>query len=182
MRRSAIVTIIVVILVIAAVVYALSRRNANNGSNSTSQTQTSQPADNGSSGTSSNGTSGTTANNGQTGTAILTLNTATNPTLGSILVGPNGMTLYMYSKDTQNKSNCTGPCAVNWPPYTVTATSASNLAGALNVTGKIGTTTRADGTMQVTYNGQPLYYYIKDKNPGDVTGQNVGGVWFVVHP
>ena len=44
----------------------------------------------------------------------------------------------------------------------------------------LGTTTRTDGTVQVTYNGWPLYYYVKDKAPGDVTGQDVGGVWYVV--
>ena len=46
----------------------------------------------------------------------------------------------------------------------------------------LGTTTRKDGTTQVTYNGWPLYYYVKDQKPGDVTGQDVGDVWYVLSP
>jgi len=48
--------------------------------------------------------------------------------------------------------------------------------------GAIATTTRTDGSLQVTYNGMPLYYWASDQKPGDTTGQNVGGVWFVVNP
>lgn len=182
MRRSAIITVIIVVLIIAAGAYALSRRNSSSNNNSstsngqTSQDQTAQSSQ------PETGTAGGSANNGQNGTSVLTLNTATDPKLGTMLVATNGMTLYYYTKDTANVSNCTGQCAVNWPPYTVNAANASNLAGGLNVTGKIGTITRADGTTQLTYNGKPLYFYIKDKKPGDVTGQNVGGVWFVVTP
>jgi predicted lipoprotein with Yx(FWY)xxD motif len=111
---------------------------------------------------------------------VLTLNTATNPTLGEYIVSSNGMTLYMYTKDTSGVSNCTGVCAQNWPPYTVS--SAATLNGAAGMTGTISTLTRADGGVQVTYKGSPLYYYVKDAKPGDVTGQGVGGVWFVVKP
>ena len=58
----------------------------------------------------------------------------------------------------------------------------ASLGRALAATGVIGTTQRANGTLQVTYNGEPLYFYSKDAAPGDVNGQNVGGVWFVVNP
>ncbi|MBV9349706.1 MAG: hypothetical protein JO026_03065 [Patescibacteria group bacterium] len=91
------------------------------------------------------------------------------------------MTLYKYTKDTNNVSNCTGQCAVMWPPYTVA--DQSNLSNVKpDVKGSVGTITRADGTLQVTYNGMPLYFYNKDAKPGDTTGQGVGGVWFVVAP
>lgn len=102
-------------------------------------------------------------------------------TLGQYLTGPNGMTLYLFTKDTPGVSNCYDQCAVNWPPLY------SYYVGALpklpaGATGKLSLVTRKDGTQQVAYNDMPLYYWIKDKKPGDTTGQNVGGVWFVVKP
>jgi predicted lipoprotein with Yx(FWY)xxD motif len=102
-------------------------------------------------------------------------------TLGKYLIAYNGMTLYTYSKDKTGTSTCSDQCAVNWPPYVVaSADSLSNIQA--GVTGKVGTITRADGSMQVTYNGKPLYFFAKDAKSGDTTGQNVGKVWFVVKP
>jgi predicted lipoprotein with Yx(FWY)xxD motif len=103
-----------------------------------------------------------------------------NDALGKFLVGPNGMTLYTYAKDAQNTSNCTDQCAVNWPPLLV-AQGQTPSAGD-GVMGTLGVITRADGTMQVTDNGMPLYYFIKDVVPGDANGQNVGNVWTVATP
>ena len=111
----------------------------------------------------------------------LLLGTDASATLGKYLIGSNGMTLYTYAPDTTTASNCTGQCAVNWPPYTITDTSVlANLQA--GVSGQAGTITRADGSMQVTYNGHPLYFYAKDMQSGDTTGQGVGGVWYVVTP
>ncbi len=73
-------------------------------------------------------------------------------------------------------SACTGGCATTWPPLTVT--SAGSVTGGTGVTGRIGTMTRADGTLQVTYNGAPLYFYSGDAAAGDAHGQGIGGVWF----
>lgn len=100
------------------------------------------------------------------------------PKLGNVLVGPNGMTLYMFTKDTPNTSTCVDKCAENWPPLVVK--SADAIVPGVNTPGKLGTTTRADGTLQVTYNGMPLYFYKSDKALGDSTGENVGQVWFTV--
>src|SRR5262245_19569513 len=100
--------------------------------------------------------------------------------LGSFLVGPNGMTLYIFTPDPINKSVCNGQCAENWPPLTVD--SADNLTAAEGIPGTLGTTTRDDGTLQVTYNGLPLYYWVYDEAPGDTTGQRVGRVWWIVPP
>jgi predicted lipoprotein with Yx(FWY)xxD motif len=102
------------------------------------------------------------------------------PDLGSVLVDSKGMTLYMYTKDDVGISNCYQGCATAWPPLMANAGSNPVLADGL--TGMIGTTARTDGGLQVTYNGMPLYYWAKDQKPGDTTGQNVGGVWFVVNP
>ena len=93
--------------------------------------------------------------------------------LGPVLTGPNGLTLYTRTGDTATTSSCTGQCATAWPPLTV-ATGAT-ATGGTGVTGTFATLTRADGTLQVTYNGLPLYGWQKDAKPGDVTGQGVGG-------
>ena len=110
-----------------------------------------------------------------TGAAAVSL--GQNDELGSFLVDEKGMTLYLFTKDTPNTSNCYEKCAVAWPPLLTTG---GPVAGEGVDASLLGTTTRTDGTVQVTYNGWPLYYYEKDKAPGDVTGQDVGGVWYVV--
>ena len=93
--------------------------------------------------------------------------------LGPVLTGPNGLTLYTRSGDTATSSSCTGQCAIAWPPLTVPAGAAAT--GGPGVTGKFGTLKRADGSTQVTYNGRPLYGWQGDSNPGDVTGQGTAG-------
>jgi predicted lipoprotein with Yx(FWY)xxD motif len=99
--------------------------------------------------------------------------------LGSFLVDDKGMTLYLYTKDTPNTSVCYDKCATAWPPL---LTSGAPLGDTGLDASKFGTTSRTDGTTQVTYNGWPLYYFAKDKQAGDTTGQKVGSVWFVVSP
>jgi predicted lipoprotein with Yx(FWY)xxD motif len=101
-----------------------------------------------------------------------------NATLGNIITDWKGWTLYLYTRDQPNVSNCYDQCATNWPPLLVSGqpTAPAGLAGTL------GTTTRRDGTTQLTYNGAPLYYWARDTKAGDTTGQNVGGVWFVMEP
>ncbi len=102
------------------------------------------------------------------------------PKVGNVLVGPKGMTLYMFTKDTADTSNCYDACATNWPPLTVKA--ATDVIPGVNLHGKFGTATRKDGALQVTYNGMPLYYWKDDKAIGDSLGEGVGKVWFVVAP
>jgi predicted lipoprotein with Yx(FWY)xxD motif len=102
----------------------------------------------------------------------VTINSASS-TLGTILTGANGLTLYVHAGDTATSSTCTGGCATAWPPLTVPA--GSQAVAGTGVTGTIGTLMRADGTTQVTYAGMPLYYWMSDKAAGDTTGQNVNG-------
>lgn len=99
--------------------------------------------------------------------------------LGQILVDGDGRTLYMFTKDTKDTTNCYDKCESAWPPLLQidTPTVGDGVDAKL-----LGTTTRKDGTIQVTYNGLPLYYYFKDQAPGDTTGQGVGSVWYVVAP
>ena len=108
-----------------------------------------------------------------------TVSVGQNDALGSFLVDDKGMTLYLFTKDTPNTSNCYEKCATAWPPLLTTG---NPIAGEGVDASMLGTTTRTDGTTQVTYNGWPLYYYEKDKAPGDVVGQDVGDVWFVISP
>jgi predicted lipoprotein with Yx(FWY)xxD motif len=112
-----------------------------------------------------------------TGAAVVNL--GQNDDLGSFLVDEKGMTLYLFTKDSPNTTVCYDKCAVAWPPL---LTAGDPVAGEGVEAALLGTTDRTDGTVQVTYNGWPLYYYEKDKAPGDVVGQNVGDVWFVVSP
>jgi predicted lipoprotein with Yx(FWY)xxD motif len=99
-------------------------------------------------------------------------------TLGKVLVDKEGRTLYLYTKDTQNKpSTCEGACATTWPPETASGTPS---AGTGLETSKLTVVKRTDGTEQLAYNGWPLYRYAKDAKAGDQTGQGVSGVWYVV--
>jgi len=110
-----------------------------------------------------------------------TVSVNTNETLGHYLVSNTGMTLYLFAKDEPGVSNCADKCLAAWPAYTVE--SADDLLNGANAGGELGTITRADdGTLQVTYNGWPLYYFAKDAAVGDTTGQGVGDVWWVVKP
>ncbi len=102
-----------------------------------------------------------------------------NAGLGAILTDDKGMTLYLFTNDTPGTSNCYNQCAVNWPPL---LTSGDPVAGEGADAALLGTTERTDGTVQVTYNGWPLYYWINDTGPGDTTGQGVGEVWYVLSP
>jgi predicted lipoprotein with Yx(FWY)xxD motif len=102
-----------------------------------------------------------------------------NAALGSFLVDSKGMSLYIFTKDSPNTSVCNGGCAAAWPPLLTTG---APIAGTGVTASMLGTTSRADGTTQVTYNGMPLYYWAKDKVAGDVTGQGVQNVWFVISP
>jgi len=100
--------------------------------------------------------------------------------LGQILVDRKGRTLYLFASDKSGKSTCNGSCAATWPPLTASSPS----AGSGVDHGALGTTTRADGTQQVTYHGHPLYTYAGDGSaPGSTKGEALktyGGVWYVV--
>jgi predicted lipoprotein with Yx(FWY)xxD motif len=95
--------------------------------------------------------------------------------LGTILVDADGYTLYVFTADTDGVSKCYDECADLWPPVPGDAPVGSDLDASM-----FATTTRTDETEQRTVNGQPLYRYTPDTNPGDVTGQAFNDVWFVV--
>jgi predicted lipoprotein with Yx(FWY)xxD motif len=107
------------------------------------------------------------------------LNVVNDPALGEILVGKDGMTLYMFTRDEPNTVNCTGDCLNNWPPL---VTQGNPVLGAGVDETLVDTAELPDGRMIVTYNGMPLYYFANDSMAGHTNGQGVGTVWFVVSP
>ncbi|WP_256298373.1 COG4315 family predicted lipoprotein [Haloarchaeobius salinus] len=102
------------------------------------------------------------------------------PDHGDILVGPDGLTLYMFDQDEQGSgaSSCTGGCADAWPPLTVDGDA---VAGD-GVDAMLTTFDRDDGSTQVAADGWPLYYYASDTEAGDATGQGANDVWWVLAP
>lgn len=112
-------------------------------------------------------------------TAVPTISVSQNEALGDYLVDAEGMTLYLFTKDTENVSTCYDDCATAWPPLLTDGE--ATVGGGLDAS-LLGTTERTDNAMQVTYGGWPLYYWVKDEAPGDTTGQDVGEVWYVVSP
>ncbi|HEY7610167.1 MAG TPA: hypothetical protein VIF14_13110 [Alphaproteobacteria bacterium] len=95
---------------------------------------------------------------------------------GGVLTDSAGMTLYTFDKDPAGggKSLCNGPCAQNWPP--LMASSSDAASGAWTIV------TRDDGARQWAYKGKPLYLWVKDKKPGDKTGDGVNKVWSLARP
>lgn len=99
--------------------------------------------------------------------------------LGAVLADPDGMTLYLFTRDERGEPTCSGGCAELWPPLTVEGDPA---AGEGVDAALLGVVARGDGSRQVTYDGHPLYLYEPDEAPGDVKGHGVNDVWFAVSP
>jgi len=100
---------------------------------------------------------------------------------GKALFGPSGKVVYVFGADRGSKSRCYGVCAAAWPPLLTTG---APLAGAGVEAKLLGTTKRTNGTLQVTYNGHPLYYYSADK-VGKIMCQHAnmhGGLWLIIKP
>ena len=123
----------------------------------------------------------TTEATASTGTGTTAINTSQSADVtGNFLVDDQGRTIYVYANDTQNSgtSACTdSECTSEWLPVVVTGTPTAGTG--VDAT-KLGTITRDDGTMQATYNGWPLYYFSGDTAPGDMNGQGMEGLWFLI--
>src|SRR5882757_8708365 len=98
---------------------------------------------------------------------------------GVWLADQTGRTLYIRTSDQGTASSCYSACATAWPPLLTTGPVAASGAA---VAGDLGTTTRTDGTTQVTYAGHPLYYFATETSPVQVKGLGAQGVWFLVAP
>jgi predicted lipoprotein with Yx(FWY)xxD motif len=103
-----------------------------------------------------------------------------NSGLGRVLIDGRGRTLYLFEKDTHGKSSCAGQCAAFWPPLIA---SGKPLATAGAKASLLGTTKRADGRLQVTYNHHPLYSFVKDTSKGQTNGEALdafGAEWYAI--
>jgi predicted lipoprotein with Yx(FWY)xxD motif len=96
---------------------------------------------------------------------------------GPVLADAKGFALYWYAKDTTMTSACTGSCATAWPPVT----GQPGAAMGVHLVGKFGTIKRANGALQATYKGHPLYTYAGDSAPGQTKGNGLDGTWHVIH-
>jgi predicted lipoprotein with Yx(FWY)xxD motif len=97
--------------------------------------------------------------------------------VGTVLVDSEGMTVYLFTPDEGTTSTCYGGCEAAWPPVVAEG---QPTAGEGASSSALGTTKRKDGTMQVTYNGHPLYTFSGDTAPGEAIGQENDGTWFVL--
>lgn len=174
MKKSSIIwwMVIVIVIVVVGYVWWASSMSSSGSPATTTPTSTSTGA---AAPMSPQGSTATGTPSQQTSVAVLTLNKSGSGTFGEYLSASNGMTLYQSTKDATNVSNCTGACATAWPPYTVSVANALSLTADPGIAGRIGTIKRADGSLQVTYRGLPLYFFTGDAKPGDVTGEAVSG-------
>jgi predicted lipoprotein with Yx(FWY)xxD motif len=111
----------------------------------------------------------------------VTIRTATGRD-GTYLADGSGRSLYLWLGDDVGKSNCSGNCALSWPPL-LTSTTPKVAGGAASA--NVGVVTRADGAKQVTYKGHPLYRFVVDSGPGTTKGQgsdSFGARWWLVAP
>jgi predicted lipoprotein with Yx(FWY)xxD motif len=171
MRRS------ITVLAPAAVAVAVAALAAGCGGSSETS------ASGSSTGTSSGGyASGGNSSAGTTQAAAGATVAVADSSLGPILVDGQGRTLYLFEKDTGTASTCTAACASFWPPD---ETSGAPTPGSGAVAADLGTSKRSDGTLQVTYNGHPLYTYEGDSKAGETNGEGIdefGAEWYAVSP
>ena len=150
------------------------------GSSSTSAPATSAPAT--SAPASSAPAGGSSASAAAAGGSASTVITTASSSAGTFLTNGSGRAVYLWVKDGNGMSACSGACAGAWPPVTTTGTvTASGGAKASD----LGTITRSDGTRQVTYDGHPLYFFAGDSGAGMASGQgsdSFGAKWWLISP
>ncbi|MGZ4706426.1 MAG: COG4315 family predicted lipoprotein [Acidimicrobiales bacterium] len=176
MRRRQRAALFALLGVVALLALACGSSKKTTDAAGTTTTSASGSSTTASDGYGSGSTSSTAAGSGAaTGSASVSVGTTS---LGQVIVDQQGYTLYLFEKDTGPTSTCVDACAKAWPAATVTGTPTAGTG----VTGALTTTTRADGSTQLVLAGHPLYRFAADGAPGDVMGQDVGGVWYAVSP
>jgi predicted lipoprotein with Yx(FWY)xxD motif len=118
------------------------------------------------------------SSSGAAGSVLGTMDTK----IGTVLVNEKQATVYEFANDHGSTSTCTGSCASVWPPVAAPDTLPGSLPG---VTGQLGTTTRDDGSKQLTVAGHPVYTFTGDSAPGQTNGNGIvlnGGLWTAVSP
>jgi predicted lipoprotein with Yx(FWY)xxD motif len=112
------------------------------------------------------------SSNGSTTAVKAPIATADKAKVGRVVVDAQGRTLYRFTAEAQGRPVCTGACLQTWLPATAGSTS--------GLPAHVATVRRDDGTVQLTYDGHPLYRYAGDTSKQDANGQGVGGQWFVI--
>jgi predicted lipoprotein with Yx(FWY)xxD motif len=162
----------------AAAVLALLTGCGSSSSSSSSSPASTTPETTTAAPSSSATTSGSSASTEGEGTVVST----TKGDLGTYLVaGPKHATVYLFEADEGGKSACSGACAHAWPPV---ITSGKPQASGHSVSADLGTIERSDGTMQVTYKGHPLYYFVEDTSHGEAKGEGsdaFGAEWYAMN-
>jgi len=169
---------LVAVAAVALTVAACGSSSSSGSNSSVASSGTPASSSNGYGGSTSANTSSSTSKSSGSAVAI---STAKGPD-GIHLTGESGKALYLWVADTSDKSVCSGACAQAWPP--VIAKSTPKAAGGV-VSSDLGTTSRSNGTKQVTYKGHPLYYYVGDSHSGTITGQgsdSFGAKWWLITP
>ncbi len=154
---------------------AMAAAGCSSSSSSSGSTQPAAPAG------SANGGYGAASSSAPATAAAAAVKAGTS-TRGAILTDATGRALYLFEKDTGGKSACYGACAQGWPPLLTTGTPAAGAGVSMSL---LGTVKRTDGTVQVTYAGHPLYYFVQDTKPGDIKGEGAqafGAGWDLVSP
>jgi predicted lipoprotein with Yx(FWY)xxD motif len=162
-RRLAVVAMVGA-LAVAGAACSSSKKNASTDTNAGASTTV----------TTAGSTTTTAGTSGAAGTSVAVATTS----LGPVVVDDKGLTLYFFKNDTGSSSTCVDACAKAWPAATVTGTPKAGDG----VTATLTTTTRADGTTQLVLNGHPLYRFSGDTKAGDVSGQDIGDVWYAAGP
>jgi predicted lipoprotein with Yx(FWY)xxD motif len=149
------------------------------GGNNKSSSSTAAAGGNTSSSASNNPYGQSTSSSSSSATQAALITTKHDKKLGTILAyGPKHLTVYLFQGDKGQSSSCMGACASVWPPVTGKPQAS---AGAMS--SDLGTIKRADGSTQVTYKGNPLYLYVKDKDDGDAYGEalkSFGAEWYAL--
>jgi predicted lipoprotein with Yx(FWY)xxD motif len=117
---------------------------------------------------------------GSSGASVDHIATSNVSGLGTVISDGQGFTLYHLKTEVNGAIKCTGSCASVWPPLLVTGSGQATAGD--GVSGQLGTVTRPDGGVQVTYDGLPLYTYSGDTAPGQANGQGIENVWFAITP
>jgi predicted lipoprotein with Yx(FWY)xxD motif len=165
-----------VVAAVAAVGLATAVGACGNSSNSSNSSSSAAPGSSGSAQTAPSGSASNASAAKPSGVKV----SLRKVSLGKVLTGPNGHTVYLFMKDKGTKSLCNGKCAKVWSPLT---TSGKPQAGTGLKASLLSTSKRTDGTTQVTYGGHPLYYYADDKKPGTTKGEGskeFGAEWYAV--
>jgi predicted lipoprotein with Yx(FWY)xxD motif len=148
------------------------------GGGSSSSSSSSEPSGGGNeSASATTASEGGAANSEGGGSGEATIATGEASGLGTVLVDSEGMTVYLFTPDKGTESTCYGGCESAWPPVVAEGKPS---AGGGATSSALGTTKRKDGTMQVTYEGHPVYTFSGDSSPGEANGQEDDDVWFVV--